>query len=176
MKRSGPLKTDAVKLAAWQARGVKKYAQKIRSKPFPQTSRSNQQSPMPMAEPAHKPSYRRRNDGPWRNAVVALRGAYCRGCLSTVWLQADHIFPRGQGGPSVVENGLMLCESCHRAKTESRIVIEFAWLDADQIPWLARIGWVTWDGDGQPRGRGWRHFGTRNVRVMMKGGEDGSTE
>lgn len=68
-------------------------------------------------------------------------------------------------GPSVVENGLVLCGpwsrvtpgGCHPAKTESRLLIDRRWLDADQIEWLASVGWVEWI-DGQPTGRGWRHF------------------
>lgn len=66
--------------------------------------------------------------------------------------------PRSQGGPSVVENGTMLCRACHTMKTEWRILYERAWLDADQIAWLAQQGWVEWDENGEPRGRGCRGF------------------
>lgn len=65
--------------------------------------------------------------------------------------------PRSQGGPSVVENGLVLCSAAHLAKTESRLRIDPAWLDPDQIVWLSEAGWVWWQ-DGDPHGRGWRHF------------------
>lgn len=66
--------------------------------------------------------------------------------------------PRGQGGPSVVENGLLLCRTHHEQKTLGRLKIEYRWLDPDQVAWLADVGWVTWDADGQPYGRGWKHF------------------
>lgn len=75
----------------------------------------------------------------------------------------DHIKPKGQGGKSDVENGLPLCEEHHRMKTDSEIVIEWAWLDPDQLEYLARVGWVDWDAEGKPLGRGWKHFGDRPV-------------
>ena len=149
MKRGGPLKTDAAKMRAWQARGATKF--------------NAGGSRVVIRKQMKKPV--RRNDAPWRKEVIELRGAFCRRCLGRD-VQCDHVWPRSQGGPSVVENGLLLCRACHEDKTASRIVIEFGWLDADQIPWLAKVGWVAWDDDGQPRGRGWRHFGVR------KGGAD----
>lgn len=105
-----------------------------------------------------------RNDSAWRMAVIALRGGYCRACGETRWLQADHLKPRGQGGPSAVENGLMLCQQHHEQKTNSELTIRFDWLDEDQIEWLEAVGWVWWDESGEPHGRGRRHFG-------WKGGE-----
>lgn len=74
--------------------------------------------------------------------------------------------PRGQGGPSVVENGLVLCGpwstvtkgGCHYLKTITDLQIRREWLDDDQIAWLAEVGWVTWGEDGVARGRGWKHF------------------
>jgi hypothetical protein len=73
-------------------------------------------------------------------------------------LQADHIKPRSQGGPSVVENGMMLCEDHHTAKTESRLKIRYEWLDEDQVAWLQQVGWVWWDDAGEVYGRGRKHF------------------
>lgn len=70
----------------------------------------------------------------------------------------DHVMPRSQQGPSVVENGLPLCEECHRRKTEKRMLVERSWLDDDQVAWLAEVGWVAWDDNGQPYGMGWRGF------------------
>jgi len=77
-------------------------------------------------------------------------------------LQCDHIWPRSQGGPSVVENGLLLCGpfapgECHRRKTEKLLLVERSWLDQDQVDWLASVGWVEWI-DGEPHGRGCRSF------------------
>lgn len=100
----------------------------------------------------------RRNDGPWRSQCLEKRGAWCRVCGYSGRVEIDHVFPRSQGGPSVVENGLPLCPTHHQAKTESRLRFRFEWFDADQIAWLEEVGWVSWDADGQPAGRGWRHF------------------
>lgn len=106
----------------------------------------------------------RRNDGPWRVNVLVARGAYCRACGSTKHIEVDHIWPRGQQGPSVVENGLPLCGTwgdcgAHALKTAGRLMIERSWLDPDQIEWLAEVGWVQWSPvDGAVTGRGWRHF------------------
>jgi len=66
--------------------------------------------------------------------------------------------PRGQCGPSVVENGLILCRGCHQLKTEHAIVIDQHWLDPDQIVWLAAVKWVAWEPDGTPYGNGHRNF------------------
>jgi hypothetical protein len=102
-------------------------------------------------------------------AVIALRGGYCRACGTTRDTQADHVKPRGQGGPSVVENGMMLCRTHHEQKTYSEIVIDYRWLDPDQVDWLADVGWVWWYEDGEPLGPGRRHFGWKPAD-RMKGG------
>lgn len=106
---------------------------------------------------------RRRNDAPWRRTVENFRGSHCRACGTIRDVQADHVLPRSQGGTSVVENGTMLCRRHHEQKTNGVLKYEFAWLDADQVAWLAEMGWVTWDGDGKPYGRGWKHFGDRKA-------------
>jgi hypothetical protein len=51
-----------------------------------------------------------------------------------------------------------LCEPHHRAKTEARLTIDRAWLDDDQVTWLAAVGWIVFHEDDDPTGRGWRHF------------------
>jgi hypothetical protein len=76
-------------------------------------------------------------------------------------MEVDHLQPRSQGGASVVENGLPLCRGHHAAKTAGRLRIDRGWLDPDQVAWLAEVGWVRWQADGQPQGRGWRHFEAR---------------
>lgn len=118
----------------------------------------------------------RRNDSGWRREVLARRGSWCRSCGvgGAHVLQIDHLVPRSQGGQSVVENGLVLCGpfagdlkfagGCHQAKTDSRMTIEYDWLDEDQIAWLAEVGWVVWDQTGSPTGRGWRHFTERRIK------------
>lgn len=106
----------------------------------------------------------RKSDAPWRLKCLLARGAFCRRCGSSQHVEVDHIWPKGQTGPSEVENGLVLCGawgSCgaHALKTAGSIQIERSWLDADQIEWLAEVGWVCWDPEtGAVSGGGWRHF------------------
>jgi 5-methylcytosine-specific restriction endonuclease McrA len=103
---------------------------------------------------------RSRNDSVWRQVCLDRRGRYCRAqdgrCAGP--LEVDHVWPRSQGGLSVVENGLPLCREHHRLKTIGRLRIWRRWLDADQLAWLAETGWVVWNDAGCPEGRGWRHF------------------
>ena len=106
-----------------------------------------------------RPKKRRRprTDSTWRAECVARRGSYCRGCGDTRQPQADHIIPRAQGGPSVPENGMILggpfgC-GCHDRKTAHRLLVQRAWLDDDQVQWLAEHGHVTWTASGEPTGR-----------------------
>lgn len=122
-------------------------------------------SGVPVLAPQMRSQNRKRpqNDGPWRAECIAARGEWCR-CCGKQPVQMDHICPKGQGGKSHVGNGLPLCEEHHRMKTDSEILIEWAWLDPDQHQYLASIGWVDWDEEGQPFGRGYKHFGTRPPR------------
>jgi hypothetical protein len=147
------LKADPAKTAAWQARSRK--AAQTASKPL---ARSR----------APKATKKARNDSPWRAEVERRRGLYCRACGDVTSLEADHIWPRGQGGPSVVENGGFLCGpwsrcssfdgGCHKAHTEMKLLWRKEWLDDDQIEWLKEVGYVWWDEDGVPQGRGARRF------------------
>jgi hypothetical protein len=101
----------------------------------------------------------RRNDGPWRTAVVTKRGSRCRACGSTRHVEVDHIIPKGRGGPRAeVRNGLPLCGDygpcrAHPLKTAEKLKIELAWLDPDQVEWLAEQGHVSWLPDGSVTGR-----------------------
>lgn len=189
MKRSGPIKSDPAKTRAWQARGAKKYADKQRPSDIEPNSiqaivtpRQNglseyaarrlaaqgvaAEQPMRPQPKSKSKKKARRDDSGWRAEVMAVHGEVCAACGDTAHVQADHLWPRGQGGPSDVRNGLPLCGEfsrntpggCHPAKTNGTIVIEPAWLRPEQIEWLAEVGWVAWDDDGQPYGRGWRHF------------------
>lgn len=94
---------------------------------------------------------RRRNDSKWRSEVIAKRGDWCRRCKRT-GVQADHLVPRSQGGPSVVENGMPLCPECHQLKTEHKVLVQQSWLDPDQVDWLETNRWVWWDEDGEVYG------------------------
>lgn len=151
VKRS-PLNSNPAKTRAWQERGAKSYADRQRAQPRPRAKRS-------------KPA---RNDSPWRADVIARKGSRCVACGLYGYVEIDHIWPRGQGGPSHVLNGLPLCGSygcdAHGKKTNSTLKIEWAWLDDEQRVWLAENQWVAWDAEGQPYGRGWKHFGPRRVR------------
>ncbi len=125
----------------------------------------------PAPKPQKRAKNRKRNDATWREQCLAVRGRYCRACITrsapgakfASRLQVDHVMPRSQGGPSVLGNGLVLCETHHMAKTASEILIEYGWLDPDQVAWLEVVGWVRWQDDGTPAGRGWKHFAARAV-------------
>ena len=113
----------------------------------------------------------RKSDGPWRLDCLMKRGTFCRSCGATASLEVDHIWPKGQQGPSVVENGLVLCGSwgscgAHERKTRSELLIERSWLDDDQIAWLDEVSWVRWDPEtGDVSGNGWRHFAPIDPRT-----------
>ena len=151
------LRGDPDRDREWRQRSARKSAEK-------QRERRQQAVQKPVDKPPRSKSKKQtRNDAPWRRECEAVRGARCRHCGTVGWLECDHIVPRSQGGPSVVENGLLLCKKAHDEKTASRLLIEFDWLDDDQIAWLAAVGWVAWDQAGQPYGRGCRHFAPRRV-------------
>lgn len=105
---------------------------------------------------------RPRSDAGWRSDVLFRRGGFCRACGDTRQPQADHLIPRAQGGPSIVENGLPLggpfgC-GCHDLKTAHKLLVQRDWLDPDQIEWLAEQGHVEWTESGEPVGRHARLF------------------
>lgn len=171
MKRGGPLKADPSKARAWQQRGAQKYAARQREKAVeePQIRSENAQL---RRSGRGRSSKKKRNDSGWRKEVMALHGERCAACGDTNHVQADHMWPRSQGGPSHVLNGLPLCGEfsrntpggCHPKKTAGTMVIQPEWLLPEQIEWLAEVGWVAWDDQGQPYGRGWKHFAPRTVR------------
>lgn len=110
----------------------------------------------------------RRNDSSWRTECLARRGAWCRACGSSRDLQSDHLIPRSQGGPSIVENGLILggpfgC-GCHDRKTAHQLLIQRAWLDPDQLTWLEQEGHATWGPDGVVSGKHCRLFADETRR------------
>jgi hypothetical protein len=108
---------------------------------------------------------RRVNEAPFRRAVMAARGEHCRVCGSSQWVQAAHVWSKGRGGPTVVENGIPLCQPHHTAYDSSRLRLRREHLDPDQVEWLRQKGWVDWDADGQPIGRGCRLFEPVNERL-----------
>lgn len=162
MRRGGPLGADPEKHRAWQERAVRKAQERrqesARQAPKPRSGLPDSRAPSNDTVPQRRTRKPRRNDSQWRAEVFALRGAYCRRCGAVWELQCDHVIPRGRGGPSVVENGTVLCRPCHERKTEWEILYQRSWLDRDQVEWLAREGWVEWGEDGEPRGRGCRGF------------------
>lgn len=190
MNRSSRLQADPAKARAWQERAARAYAERQRAKANEAAPRARERKPPPTprarpetvdASPAparRRPRSTRRNDGPWRAECVDAYGEWCRNCLGTKNVQMDHVWPRSQGGPSVVENGLPLCgpfgNGCHDQKTAGALQFQRSWFTERQVAWLAEVGWVAWDDDGQPRGRGWKHFAPALGRdAERKGGEDG---
>ena len=156
LERRTPLRTDPAKQRAWRTRGAQSYAG--RADEIRGAARRSARR-------------RRRNDSAWRQQVIDLHGHACAACGDTSHVQADHLWPRGQGGPSHPLNGLPLCGEfsattpggCHPLKTASILRIQPEWLLPAQVDWLAEVGWVTWDEHGQPLGRGWRHFTARRT-------------
>lgn len=181
--RSQPLQRRQSALPTTSPRSTETPVQPGTPKPFPrwliavpeQTGSPFRPDPKPAPKGKKKP----RNDSGWRAEVMALHGEVCVRCGDTAHVQADHLWPRSQGGPSHPLNGLPLCGEfsrntpggCHPLKTASSIVIEPSWLLPEQQEWLASVGWVDWDADGNPFGRGMKHFGVRSRRAPgMKGG------
>lgn len=91
-----------------------------------------------------------RNDSVWRAECLETRGAQCRvpSCLRMVDVQVDHLIPRAHGGPSVVENGLVLCRHHHEMKTNHELLVDPTWLEPDQVRWLSDNGYADWLVDG----------------------------
>lgn len=141
MKRSKSLRANIEQIKAWQRR----------SRDAALNSRGRR---------AASRSQQRRNDSAWRTACLEARGELCRvpGCPHPWPVQMDHLIPRAQGGPSVVENGLPLCLLHHLAKTEHRLRIRRGWLDADQVAWLEVEGHARWLLDGTVAGAHCRLF------------------
>lgn len=152
MKRGKPLQPNLQQIQAWQRRSQQAAIDRLPSK----------------AKRVAKRAARRRNDGPWRAEVLSVRGTRCRSCDTTRYVQADHVIPRAQGGPSVLANGLPLCggfaNGCHDAKTAGRLKIHHAWLDVDQIEWLHEAGHAWWLPDGSVAGPHCRLFASEPDR------------
>lgn len=143
MKRSGFARPSLEKIRAYEARqATARRARGMSEQPRPVASRKA----------------RRRNDAPWRALCVEAYGGICAvpGCGSTR-IQMDHIIARSQGGPSVVGNGLPLCDEYanghHAAKTAGTLKIRREWLTERQIDWLRRNGHAEWLPDGTVAGR-----------------------
>lgn len=123
----------------------------------------------PLRQQPTKKRRRKPSDGPWRNDVLKKRGQFCRACARSYDLQADHMIPRSQGGPSIVANGLPMCGpfagDCHGKRTRYELKIERDWLDQDQVDWLADQGHAVWEADGSVSGR------HRKLFAPMRNGE-----
>lgn len=106
--------------------------------------------------------------------MLALYGGSCVVCGDRS-VQLDHVIPKSQGGLYVPGNGVPVCSpwsqasefnnGCHDAKTNGRLQYRRDQLNPVTIEHLAERGWVTWGPDGQPHGRGWRHFAPIAVPV-----------
>lgn len=99
-------------------------------------------------------------------------GPGCVACGLVGHAQADHMIPRSQGGKSDVENGLPICGpygcGAHDRKTAATLRIDPGWLTAEQIQYLEAHDWVAWDENGEPYGRGLRHFDKMSSRVLAR--------
>lgn len=98
---------------------------------------------------------------PLRLETIGLRGGYCRACgRADLGLEMDHVIPRSQAPQYAydIRNCTMLCPGDHQAKTEKRLQYRRDMLDPDQVAFLAEVGWVDWQDDGLPFGRGHRGF------------------
>lgn len=106
-----------------------------------------------------------KNDAEWRKAVFALYGSRCRlrGVGTEVGLcrgrlHCHHIRYKSQGGASVLGNGIPVCDFHHSMVHARRILIPKYVLEQVTLDHLRISGWVDWDGDGIPFGRGFRGF------------------
>lgn len=148
MKRRKPLRANVEKLRAWHKRSQEQQREQQLAA---MTSKGRRTATR---------AQRRRNDSAWRAACIEIRGELCRvpSCPRPRPVQMDHLIPRSQGGPSVVENGTPWCEFHHRAKTEHRLKIRREWLDPDQVEWLKTQGHAEWLEDGSVAGAHCRLF------------------
>lgn len=104
----------------------------------------------------------------WRDDVIAVRGHRCANCGDTYDIQIDHVIPRSQGGVEHIHNGLPLCgpwskkspypNGCHQAKTDRKLLLTKRMLAHDQRAWLKEKGWIDWNKDGEPIGKGMKGF------------------
>lgn len=113
----------------------------------------------------------------WAEAVKTLYGPWCLICGSAD-IELDHVMPKSQGGPYHPGNGVPLCGPFspsitgghHKAKTEGRLKYPTNQLHTVTLEFLADARWVAFGEDGQPYGRGWRHFEPMTVGSITKGG------
>lgn len=150
MKRSTPLTVDPAKILAWRSRSQQaalNRQQQRRTSDVRDVDRVTRRRP-------------RRNDGPWRREVLEVRGPQCRvsWCGRMTDIQVHHIIHRSMCGPSVLENGMPACRDHHAAIHAAELLIDPAWLDHDQIEWLADKGHAEWLLDGVVVGRHRRLF------------------
>lgn len=174
MLRRDPTPRDLQRHREWQQRAAQKYAQSARERAVKrqqdQPSTDTPVRPTDASQGRTRRRKSRRNDAQWRKDCEALYGSRCivPGCGDPA-IEMDHIKPRSQGGKSDVENGIPLCGAWsktvpgghHQMKTNGALKFDPDWLTPEQRTYLAKIGWVDWDEDGQPYGEGWRHFTER---------------
>lgn len=115
----------------------------------------------PSAQLSVKAAQRKYKQSQWRRKCLKVRPFVCiaaglGGCEGR--LECDHVWPKSQGGPYVVENGVFVCAKHHKMKTDSELKYRRIWLAPDQVAWLAEMDWVRWLPNGDVAGRGWRHF------------------
>lgn len=184
-----PLSSDPAKARQWQQRSQQRALAKLRERGAKLAPRERavtvKATDLQAAKQARKPA-KRHNDGPWRAACVEAYGEVCRNCGDTTHVEMDHVIPKSQDrtARADVENGLPLCgafsrsspfpEGCHPAKTAGRLRFNPDWFSQGQLEYLAAKGYVDFDDDGNPFGRGYKHFEARKARASgMEGGQHG---
>ena len=107
-----------------------------------------------------------RNLAKWRKSVLNLNGHYCvAGIKCSGRLEAHHIIYRSQGGKEHAENGIPLCSEHHAAVHARTLLVDWRWLSKASLDYLADRGWVAWDEQGEPYGRGYKGFAALSSRA-----------
>lgn len=118
------------------------------------------------------------NGSTWRRAVLARYGEACVAQMvgrCNGRIEAHHIVYRSHGGRNAAENGIPVCTEHHGQLHARRLLIHPEWLLWDAKEYLAEIGWVTWNTQGEPEGLGHRGFlPLRSVRHTAMVSRDGT--
>ena len=155
------------KLREWQRRSNERQLQRRMEasgdRNSPERSKTSQ-----IGSQRRKAKGPRYNDGPWRGEVMDLHGERCKACGDTSHIEADHVIPKSQDSTARhdVLNGLPLCGAfsrntpggCHPKKTAGTLKFRAEWFLPAQLDYLRQKGWVAWNDQGEPFGRGHKHF------------------
>lgn len=176
------LKSDPQKAREWQQRSQQAALQRRKDAAGSTNTLKRSTSSQIKRQPV-KSKGPRYNDAPWRAEVMELHGERCKSCGDVTHVQADHVIPKSQDGTARhdVLNGLPLCGEfsratrggCHPAKTAGTLKFDAGWFLPEQLDYLASKNWVAWDDQGEPYGRGHKHFLPRSQSTTNEGGHHG---